>query len=124
NLTEACAAETDPATAPALCVLQQWLDIERAALLAEEQVLPLGAGDAVAIVYVDRNPGHVSGPLEFDTYQPGSDLMVADATLDERGAITGVGAPRSLLGDCAGAADRGVVDVRGPEVRHDGKTVA
>jgi hypothetical protein len=124
NLTAACATETDPATAPALCVLQQWFDIERAALVASGEVLPLGAGDTVPIVYVQRSESHVAGPLAFDTYQPGSDLLVADATLDERGAITSVGAPRSLLGACPGAADTSAVDVRGPDVRHDGNTVA
>ncbi|HWN71758.1 MAG TPA: hypothetical protein VNM90_29170, partial [Haliangium sp.] len=122
NLTTACAAETDPA--PALCVLQQWLDIERAALVADNQVLPLGAGTTVPIVYVERSASHVAGPLAFDTHQGGSDLLVADATLDERGAITSVGGPRSLLDGCPGAADRTAVDVRGPDVRHDGKTVA
>jgi hypothetical protein len=123
NLTTACAAETDPATAPALCVLQQWLDIERAALIAAEQVLPLGAGTTVPIVYVQRSDGHVAGPLAFDTYQAGSDLLVADAVLDEAGGFASVGASRSLLGDCAGV-DLAAVDVRSPDVRHDGKTVA
>jgi WD40-like Beta Propeller Repeat len=124
NLTTACMGETDYATAPALCVLQQWLDIERTALLAAAQVLPLGAGETVPIVYVDRRDTHVAGPLAFDTYQPDSDLLVADATLDERGAITGVGGPRSLLATCPGVTDLTAVDVRGPDVRHDGKTVA
>jgi hypothetical protein len=123
SLTLACAGETDPATAPALCVLQQWLDIERTALLAADQVLPLAAGNTVPIVYVERSAGHVAGPLAFDTYQPGSDLLVADATLDERGAIAGVVPRGSLLGGCAGV-DLATADVRGPDVRHDGKTVA
>lgn len=123
NLTEACAEFTDPATAPALCVLQQWLDIERTGLLAENQVLPLTAGGTVPLVYVNRSAGHVATPLEFDTYQPGSDLLVADAAIDASGAITAA-AGRSLLDSCPGAADRAVVDVRGPDVRHDGTTVA
>jgi hypothetical protein len=124
NLTQACAQLADPATAPALCVLQQWLDIERAALLADNQVSPLTAGTTVPIVYVERSEGHVARTLAFDTYQPGSDLLVADATLDDAGAIVSVGAPRSLLGACAGAADRAAVDVRSPDVRNDGLTVA
>jgi hypothetical protein len=123
DLTAACAGETDPATAPALCVLQQWLDIERTALLTAQQVLPLGAGDTVPIVYVQRSASHVAGPLAFDTYQPSSDLLVADAVIGERGAIASVGASRSLLDTCPAVADRAAVDVRSPDVRHDGKTV-
>jgi hypothetical protein len=123
NLTEACAEFTDPAAAPALCVLQQWLDLERAALLAGNEVLPLAAGGTVPLVYVNRSAGHVATPLEFDTYQPGSDLLVADAAIDVNGAITAA-AGRSLLDSCPGAADRATVDVRGPDVRHDGVTVA
>jgi hypothetical protein len=123
NLTEACAAFTDPATAPALCVLQQWLDIERTALLTENQVLPLAAGGTVPLVYVQRSASHVASPLEFDTYQPGSDLLVTDAAIDVNGALT-AGAGRSLLNGCPGAADRAAVDVRSPDVRHDGTKVA
>lgn len=118
-----CPTTFDPATATAFCVLQRWVDIERQPLLAADMVLPLGDGDTVPIVYVQRQASHVATPLEFDTYQPDSDLLVADATLDAAGAIVSVGAPRSLLDTCAGAASRATVDVRSPDVRYDGDTV-
>lgn len=124
DLSQACAAFTDPATAPPLCVIQQWVDIEREQLASEGLVLPMTPGSAVPLVYVERDESHVATPLEFDTYQPGSDLLVADATLGEGGAITAVGAPRSLLDTCPGSGDRATVDVRSPDVRHDGNTVA
>lgn len=118
---QACPPTFDPATASAFCTVQEWIRIERAALGAA--VLPLGDGDTVPIVYVDRATTHVASPLEFDTYQPGSDLMVSTATLGPDGEIVGVGAPASLLDGCAGTADRGTVDVRSPDVRFDGDRV-
>ncbi|WP_428264295.1 hypothetical protein [Haliangium sp.] len=108
----------------AFCTVQEWVRIEREALLADDQVLAMTPGSTVPIVYVDRAETHVASPLEFDTYQPSSDLRVADATLGDDGSVTAVGAPRSLLDNCPGATDRGVVDVRGPDVRLDGTTVA
>lgn len=119
-----CPATFDPATASAYCVFQEWLDIERQQLLAQGDASPLGAGDQVSIVYVDRSASHVASLLEFDTYQPGSDLMVASATLGADGTIAAVGSPTSILGGCAGAGDRSQVDVRAPDVRFDGTTVA
>jgi hypothetical protein len=121
---ESCPAVFDPATASAFCVIQEWVELERAEMLAAGTVLPLGGGDTVPIVYVDRAATHVASPLEFDTYQPGSDLLVAQATLGADGRITGVGAGTSLLDGCAGAANRAQVDVRAPDVRFDGGRVA
>ncbi|MCE9573761.1 MAG: hypothetical protein K8W52_11455 [Deltaproteobacteria bacterium] len=116
-----CPGTYDPATATAFCTIQKWLDVERGALGA--QVSPMGVGATVPIVYVSRQASHVATPLEFDTYQPNSDLLVADATLGAGQAITGVGAPRSLLDSCPGATSRATVDVRSPDVRFDGTTV-
>ncbi len=125
SLPENCpsAAEFDPATASAFCTVQRWIDIEREALLADDEVLPLTEGTQVPIVYVDRAAGHVADPLEFDTYQSSSDLRVADADIGAGGAIISVGAPRSLLDTCAGAEDRAVVDVRSPDVHRDGTQI-
>lgn len=119
-----CAEPFDAATASAYCVVQEWVDIERAALLAADLVSPMGPGDTLPLVYVDRAATHVATPLEFDTYQPGSDLMVATATLGADGAITSVGGATSLLDGCAGAANRSQVDVRSPDIRFDGENVA
>ena len=119
-----CPPVFDPATASAFCVIQEWVDLERAALIGSGTVLPLGDGDTVPVVYVDRAATHVATPLELDTYQPGSDLLVAQATLGPDGRIASVGAGVSLLDGCAGAADRGQVDVRAPDVRFDGDRVA
>jgi hypothetical protein len=119
-----CPEPFDPEAASAFCIMQEWVNIERAAMVASGQVLPLAANDIVAMVYVQRDAGHMASPLEFDTYQPGSDLMVADIALDEAGSLSYVTASRSLLDNCPEAADRGVVDVRGPDVRHDGVTLA
>lgn len=117
-----CPQPYDPLVASAYCTVQEWIDIERSALIATGDVLPLGAGDTVPIVYVQRQETHVTSPLEFDTFQQNSNLMVVDATLDGAGSITTVGAPRSLLASC------GVlpldVDVRAPDVRYDGTTIA
>lgn len=119
-----CPPIYDPATASAFCSLQEWVNIERAARIADGEMDLLDPGSTVPVVYVDRRETHVAGPLEFDTYQPGSDLMVAQATIGAGGSITGVAAGQSLLASCAGAADRNVVDVRSPDVRFDGTTVA
>lgn len=111
-------------TDPAICVLQEWLRIERQTLIASGDVLPLGNGDTVPVVYVNRQESHVASPLEFDTYEPNSDLMIAQMTLDGTGGFTAIGGSVSLLDTCAGAANRAVVDVRGPDVHPDGETVA
>jgi len=118
-----CPATFDPTTATAFCTIQEWVDIERAALIADGEVLPLGNGNTVPIVYVDRAATHVAAPLEFDTYQPGSDLMVATATIGAGSAITTVGGGASILGGCAGFA-QGTADVRAPDVNRDGNRIA
>lgn len=114
--------DPDQVNPKAYCVLREWSRIERAAMVARGEVAPMASGDTVDLVYVDRLASHLAGPLEFDTFQPDSDLRVADATLGDDGAITGVGGSRSLLGGCGVTAAQ--VDVRGPDVRHDGATVA
>jgi hypothetical protein len=74
------------------------------------------------MVYVQRQATHVAGPLEFDTYQASSDLMVTDVNLGAFGAVTGAGgAGTSLLTNCG--VNTAQVDVRAPDVRHDGTSV-
>jgi hypothetical protein len=120
-----CPDPFDLATASAYCVVQEWVNIERDALVAAGQVLPLGEGDTVPVVYVARQPTHVAGALAFDTYQPGSDLRVSLATVGAGGALaTPIPAGTSILAGCPGAADLAQVDVRAPDVRLDGQRVA
>ena len=112
----------DPLTASPFCIMQEWVRIERAAMVARGEVDPLGAGSTVPLVYVDRAATHVAGPLEFDTYQPGSDLMATTVNLGAFGAVTGAGgAGTSLLAGCG--VNVAAVDVRAPDIRHDGTSV-
>jgi hypothetical protein len=113
-----CPQTYAPETSSMFCTFVEWSRIER-----EATGNPNGAG-IVPLVYVERGVDDLASPLEFSTYQPGSDLFVRDLTVDSFGAIVSVGTPRSILGSCGAAADRGVVDVRAPDVKNDGRTVA
>jgi hypothetical protein len=118
-----CPATYDPDTATPFCTLQEWVDVERAERIAAGELSAAGRRlDGAAGLRAARAT-HVAGPLEFDTYQGGSDLRVAPATLGAFGRITGVGASTSLLGGCAGL-DPATADVSGPAPRHDGTTIA
>ncbi|MEZ4368907.1 MAG: hypothetical protein R2939_21900 [Kofleriaceae bacterium] len=118
-----CPQPIDPATATPFCLVQHWLDLERAELLADDMVTSMDEGDTVPIVYVERAETHVATPLAFDTYQPGSDLLVATATFGPGQRLASVALPAtSLLASCGVAP--GQADVRDPDVRLDGDTVA
>ncbi len=119
----ACPVPFDP-DGPAFCVLQEWVRLEREELAARGEVSPMAPADTLPLIYVERQESHVATPLELDIYQPGSDLLLADATLGEDSRIVEVGPSRSLLDGCPGAGDRATVDVRGPDVRFDGTTIA
>ncbi len=119
-----CTTPYNPLTASAYCTFQEWLNIERAALIASGTVLPLGDGDSVPLVYVNRQESHVATLLEFDTYQPDSDLMVGTAALGANSRITNVINTVSLLDNCPGASNRAVVDVRNPDISPNGNRVA
>ncbi len=112
----------NPTSSTAFCTIKEWARIERQALGAE--VTPMGQGQTVRIVYVDRPANHLAGRLEFDTYQANSDLrsvsieFAADGSLDPSTAS----APTSLLTNCGVTVAN--VDVQAPSVRRDGKTVA
>jgi hypothetical protein len=114
-----CPTPFDPATAPAFCVFDEWLRIERGERAAS--VSPMAAGSTLPLVFVSR-PVDGDSPLAFDTFRGGADLMVADAAMGPRGAVMTVGAARSLLGGCAGLT-AGTADVRGPEWSYDGRQV-
>lgn len=117
-----CPQPFDHNGASALCIFQEWLRIERLAAVAE--VSAFSPGTPIPMVYVQRNdPTHLARPREFDTYQPDSDLVVADTTFDTLGQFISLGTPTSILDNCPGAGDRTVVDVRSPDVHHDGNQV-
>lgn len=119
-----CDTPIDPVTANAYCRVQRWIDIERTALLASNEVFPLDAGNQVNIVYVDRQENHVAGPLEFDTFQGDSDLIVVPADIAVDGSLSVAAAPTSLIDGCPGVVDKTQVDVSAPDVSRDGVTVA
>jgi hypothetical protein len=119
-----CDASFDPATASAYCAVQEWVNIERQPLIDAGEVRSLAEGTTVPVVYVARDPGDLATPLEFDDYQPGADLRVSQATLGAEGAIDDIPAGTTILTSCPGVGDGSTVDVRGPDVRRDGNTVA
>jgi hypothetical protein len=104
---------------PAYCVIARWHAIERAEAVRRGEVrdaaAPLGG-----VVYVSR-PADVGRPEDFDTYRPGADLILADATLGADGSVT-LGAERSVLAGCGLTAAS--ADVRGPAVSWDGRRIA
>jgi hypothetical protein len=116
-----CPGTFDPMTTQPICILLEWVRIERAAMVTRGEIDALGSGSTIPIVFVERAANHVASPLEFDTYQGGSDLRIAQANVGMLGAITGVGADTSLLTNCGVATAQ--ADVRAPDIRHDGTTV-
>ena len=110
-----CPATFDPATTSAFCTFRQWHAIERQDRAAA--VSPMASGDVIPLAFVARPPNGDS-LLEFDTYEGGADLKLADAVMGAGGLVTSVGNVRSALASCAGLA--GDVDVRGPEWSYDG----
>jgi hypothetical protein len=101
---------------PAYCVIREWHRRERVAR---------SLGAMSAIVYVKRPLA--SGPdraQDFDTYQPGAELHLVDATLDPT-APGGVklGANDRVLNAACGL-DAAGSDIRRPSVSWDGKTIA
>ena len=117
---QGCPQVFDPATASAFCIMQEWLTIERTKL--GNQVSDFA--NPIPIVYVQRTSvTDVARPREFDTFQPGSNLMTVDASFDQFGQFTGVGTPTAIsLAGCPGVT--GPVDVRSPDVRFDGQEIA
>lgn len=115
-----CPDAYDPATATAFCTIQEWVDIERQQLIARGELRADGA--AIPLVFVTRKATDVAGPLELDRYQPGSDLVLAEVTLGPGQAIASATVVGSLLGGCGVSA--AVADVRSPDVRYDGDSVA
>jgi hypothetical protein len=121
-------AASDPATCDATtastgelddqdpyCVIEAWLQLERAARRAT-------AADLSAVVYVQRPIA--TGPdraQDFEAFVGGADLLRAPLTLDAEGWPT-AGTPESLLAACGLTA--GSVDVRRPAVSWDATRIA
>ena len=115
-----CPQPFDPTTnTRAYCVFQAWQQAERQDRAAN--VSAMNSGDVLPLVFVSRPPNGDT-LLQFDTYEGGADLKLADATLDATGTVTSVGNVRSALGPCAGLSGQDV-DVRGPEWSYDGTKV-
>ncbi len=116
TVDQACPQTFDAATnTRAFCVFQAWHQIERQDRASA--LSPMKSGDVLPLAFVSRPPNR-DKLLEFDTYQGGADLKLADATLDAAGKVTAVGNLRSGLSGCAGLAGADV-DVRGPEFSYD-----
>ena len=122
----ACPTNFDPAvtqTTP-FCVIQEWLRLERAALVTAGDATDFGA-DGAKIVFVNRPAASAdAGRLEFDSFRGGATLLAVDATFDALGAInTGIdiGGATNLSQNCAGLAGGG--DIQSPNVANDGDRV-
>ena len=116
----------DPATCStpavsAFCTIQEWVRLERLAL--GTAVTPMGTGDPVSIVYVQRAQAPMAGRLEFDTFQGGAELMVADTTFGAGSVVNAVGAGGStpIHTGCAGLG--ATADIGPPDVAFDGRRV-
>lgn len=117
-----CPQPYDPDRSSALCTIYEWLDLERQAV-DPRHVGDLAPGRAVPLVWIERPPDAIRFARRL-AFRPGADLRRADAVIGPGGAIESVGDAVSLLDGCAGLGpDRSQVDVRGPEISHDGQRV-
>jgi hypothetical protein len=107
----------------AFCTIQQWVDMERATLLAKGEVTAMAMGNTIPIVYVERPAAPVDvDRLSFDTFRGGAELRVATATFsDVRQTIAGVPEGGVISDQCPGLAGGG--DIQTPDVANDGNRV-
>ncbi len=108
-----CTASYDPATSSAYCTVAEWVRLERQAMGNPNP------GNTVRVVYVERQATHTAPLQDFATYEGGSDLKVVTLTL---GTPVTAGAATSILGSCG--ASTATADIRAPDVKNDGATVA
>ena len=114
---------TAPASTTPFCIIQKWVDMERAAL--GTQVQAMNMNDTIPIVYVDRPAGQGAGRLESDTFQGGADLRVVTGKFAAdygRGLTVDNATQASLITGCAGLGAS--PDIGRPSVKNDGDTVA
>ena len=119
----ACPPVYAPATATPFCTVQEWVRIERANHAAE--VTNMDAGQTARVVYVERTSAPVADRLAFDTFQGGSDLMVATTTFTATQALDPIASASatSLLGGCAGLVPGAGADIQAPDVANDGNRI-
>jgi len=114
---------TMPASTTPFCIIQKWVDMERAAMAAS--VTPMNQNDTIPIVYVDRPAGQTAGPVEFDTFQGGAELRVVTGKFGAnygRQLTVDNASQASLSAGCAGLG--ATPDIGRPSVKNDGDTVA
>lgn len=113
---------TDGSASP-FCTMVEWHRRERAALVMSNQANAMASGSTLPLVAVTRPPNG-DGPLDFDNYQPGADLVLGDVRLGALGAIdtTSAVVTGSLLTNCPGTA--ATRDVRRPAVSYDATKLA
>jgi WD40-like Beta Propeller Repeat len=106
----------DPATASDFCTFLEWSNIER---LPDNR----NGGATIPYVYVERSPTHVARAADPTVFQPGSNLRRKDLDVTPTGVLSWAGGDGASLieGPCAVTAAN--VDVRGPDVKNDGRTV-
>src|ERR1019366_7612452 len=93
---------------PAYCVVREWLHRERASRPALASLSALGYGQRG----LNASP---AGLVDFDTYAPGSDLRMVDASL-QNGQVV-LNNDRSIMSVCA--LDPQKSDVKRPMVSWD-----
>jgi len=112
-----------PGTSSAFCTFQAWIDLERAALLTANQVTPMGTGDTVKVVYVERQTANADvDRLSFDSFRNGAELRVGTSTLDATQKLGQINPAASTLisGGCGLGASP---DIQAPDVANDGTRV-
>jgi len=118
-----CVQPFDPLTAPAFCILTEWLRLERGELPSQYRA-DLSGGQTMPLVYVER-PADTARPIEFGQYRPGADLIRTEASIGTSAQVTSAAGRLSLLDSCPGVgAGRADIDVRAPEISYDGLRVA
>jgi len=129
---ETAGAPADPAacgpfvagTSSAFCTFQAWIDLERGALLAANQVTAMASGDPIKLVYVQRDAGTADvDRLAFDTFRPSAELRVATAALDAHqgiGQVDAVADATVISGGCGLGAG---ADIQAPDVANDATRV-
>ena len=108
-------------TIPGYCVLVRWWQIEREEAITSGEIFP-DTEIVRSVVWVSRPRGMVGSPLDFDTYRPGADLLMAPATVAAPDGDISLGAESSLLAGCGLSVAS--ADVRGPAVSWDGSRIA
>jgi hypothetical protein len=113
----------NPVSSSAFCTFQAWIDIERTQLLTDGKVSPMTTADTIPIVFVER-PANTTGAgrLEFDSFQGGAQIKVANAGFAANEVIQPVDAgTTSLSAGCPGLSAN--ADVQAPDVANDGNRV-